>query len=139
MVYGVISWTLGFILLRKAVFPNRSFEFCNRLISTIHAFLAVTLASISVQNWRCPICPLASKSSSFQVTPLSLFHLLVNNLVWSSSILDLPGKIRNGCSGFEWLKSGLKVIFFKYTLKFKPLKLADLLFEISDIKRIVSC
>ncbi|XP_038886579.1 TLC domain-containing protein 5-like [Benincasa hispida] len=71
VVFGVISWTLGFIFLRKLL-PNRSFEFCNRLISTIHACLAVTLASISVRNWRCPICPLASQSSPFQMQTLAV-------------------------------------------------------------------
>ncbi|CAK9312683.1 unnamed protein product [Citrullus colocynthis] len=71
VVYGVISWTLAFIFLRKLL-PNRSFEFCNRIVSTLHACLAVTLASISVQNWRCPICPLASKSSPFQMQTLAV-------------------------------------------------------------------
>lgn len=77
VVYGVISWTLAFIFLRKLL-PNRSFEFCNRIVSTLHASLAVTLASISVQNWRCPICPLASKSSPFQVSLDNTIHHLVS-------------------------------------------------------------
>lgn len=66
IVFGVISWTTLFLLTRK-LFPNRSFDFCNRLVSTIHAILAVILSSISVQDWNCPLCPLASRSSHKQV------------------------------------------------------------------------
>ncbi|XP_021638605.2 uncharacterized protein LOC110634023 isoform X2 [Hevea brasiliensis] len=65
IILGVISWATTFLLIRKLL-PNRSFEFCNRLVSSIHAILAVTLASLSVEDWRCPACPLASKPSSSQ-------------------------------------------------------------------------
>lgn len=66
ILFGVILWTTLFVFTRNA-FPKRSFDFCNRLVSTIHASLAVTLASLSVQDWSCPVCPLASKSSPKQV------------------------------------------------------------------------
>jgi hypothetical protein len=66
ILVGVFSWTTTFFLLRK-IFPKRSFDFCNRIVSTIHAILAVTLATLSVQDWKCPICPVASKSSDQQV------------------------------------------------------------------------
>ncbi|XVE56097.1 hypothetical protein DITRI_Ditri03aG0209900 [Diplodiscus trichospermus] len=62
-VLGVISWTTAFLLIRK-IFSQRSFEFCSRIVSTIHATLAVILASLSVEDWSCPVCPLASSSSS---------------------------------------------------------------------------
>ncbi|KAF5200248.1 TRAM, LAG1 and CLN8 (TLC) lipid-sensing domain containing protein, partial [Thalictrum thalictroides] len=65
IVFGVISWTLVFILVRK-IFSNLSFNSCNRIVSTIHAAFAVTLASLSVQDWRCPVCPTAAKSSHLQ-------------------------------------------------------------------------
>ncbi|KAM3337868.1 uncharacterized protein LOC107849809 isoform X3 [Capsicum annuum] len=65
ILFGVILWTTLFVFTRNA-FPKRSFDFCNRLVSTIHASLAVTLASLSVQDWSCPVCPLASKSSPKQ-------------------------------------------------------------------------
>ncbi|KAK8678431.1 hypothetical protein V6N13_143932 [Hibiscus sabdariffa] len=48
------------------MFSKRSFEFCNRIVSTIHAILAVTLAWLSVEDWSCPVCPLASTSSPKQ-------------------------------------------------------------------------
>jgi hypothetical protein len=66
VVVGVISWTTGFVLTRR-MFPKRSFDFCNRVVSTIHATLAVILSSLSVQDWSCPACPLASKASPKQV------------------------------------------------------------------------
>lgn len=71
IVFGVISWTTLFLLTRR-VFPKRSFDFCNRVVSTIHASLAVTLASLSVQDWSCPVCPLASKSSPHQMQTLAV-------------------------------------------------------------------
>ncbi|KAK7291214.1 hypothetical protein RIF29_06172 [Crotalaria pallida] len=71
IVVGVVSWTTIF-LLAKRIFPKRSFDFCNRIVSAIHAILAVTLASLSVQDWRCPICPMASKSSPRQMQVLAV-------------------------------------------------------------------
>ncbi|GMY28357.1 transmembrane protein 136-like [Fagus crenata] len=71
VVLGVISWSTTFVLARK-IFRKRSFEFCNRIVSMIHATLAVILASLSVQDWRCPVCPLASKSSTKQMETLAV-------------------------------------------------------------------
>ncbi|XP_065847180.1 uncharacterized protein [Euphorbia lathyris] len=71
IILGVISWGLTFILIRITL-KERSFEFCNRMVSTIHAFLAVGLATLSVQSWSCPICPLASKASPAQARVLGI-------------------------------------------------------------------
>ncbi|KAK6115302.1 hypothetical protein DH2020_007571 [Rehmannia glutinosa] len=71
IVFGVISWTTLFLVTRK-VFRNRSFDFCNRIVSMVHASLAVVLASLSVQDWSCPVCPLASKSSPIQMKTLAV-------------------------------------------------------------------
>lgn len=71
IVSGTICWTTMFILIRK-MFPDRSFDFCNRIVSTIHALVGVCLASLSVQDWRCPVCPLASKSSPWQMKTLAV-------------------------------------------------------------------
>ncbi|KAJ0085412.1 hypothetical protein Patl1_09205 [Pistacia atlantica] len=68
---GVVLWATAFLLIRN-ILPKRSFEFCNRLVSTIHATLAVTLALLSVEEWRCPVCPLASKSSPRQMQTLAI-------------------------------------------------------------------
>jgi hypothetical protein len=75
IVVGVFLWTTTFLVVRKT-FPKRSFDFCNRIVSTIHAILAVTLATLSVQDWKCPICPVASNSSPQQV--LNIYIVLIN-------------------------------------------------------------
>uniref|UniRef100_A0A6N2KXP4 TLC domain-containing protein n=1 Tax=Salix viminalis TaxID=40686 RepID=A0A6N2KXP4_SALVM len=71
IIMGIISWTAAFHLFRK-ILPKRSFEFCNRLVSTAHATSAVVLASLSVANWACPVSPLASKSSPSQMQALAV-------------------------------------------------------------------
>ncbi|KAI3971582.1 hypothetical protein MKX01_017047, partial [Papaver californicum] len=71
VVCGIISWTTLFISVRK-MFPNISFGFCNRIVSTIHASLCVILASLSVQDWNCPVCPMDSSSSPFQMQTLAV-------------------------------------------------------------------
>ncbi|KAL4584265.1 hypothetical protein LXL04_008861 [Taraxacum kok-saghyz] len=71
VVSGVISWTSAFLIIRKS-FPKRSFDFCNRIVSTIHALFAVVLSSMSVQDWRCPVCPVASDSSPLQMRALAV-------------------------------------------------------------------
>ncbi|XP_054791790.1 uncharacterized protein LOC129303247 isoform X1 [Prosopis cineraria] len=68
---GVISWTLAFVMARR-IFCKYSFEFSNRLVSTAHATLAVTLASLSVQDWKCPLCPMASTSTPAQMQTLAV-------------------------------------------------------------------
>ncbi|WCJ35244.1 TRAM LAG1 and CLN8 (TLC) lipid-sensing domain containing protein [Euphorbia peplus] len=71
VILGVIAWGATFILIRLML-RDRSFEFCNRMVSTIHAFLAVGLSSLSVQDWHCPVCPLASKGTPAQIRALSI-------------------------------------------------------------------
>ncbi|XP_010936650.1 uncharacterized protein [Elaeis guineensis] len=68
---GVVFWTTTFLVVKK-LFPKRTFDFCNRIVSTIHASLAVCLASLSVQDWSCPVCPVASKSSPWQMKTLAV-------------------------------------------------------------------
>lgn len=75
IIFGVITWGLAFILTRR-VFSSYSFSFSNRLLSTAHATIAVTLATLSVQDWSCPVCPRASKPSPKQV----IFYYIVNSL-----------------------------------------------------------
>ncbi|GLU04496.1 hypothetical protein SLE2022_216390 [Rubroshorea leprosula] len=71
IVVGVISWSVAFLLVRK-ILSKCSFEFCNRIVSSIHATLAVILASLTVEDWSCPVCPLASKSSPRQRQTLAI-------------------------------------------------------------------
>ncbi|KAL5072061.1 hypothetical protein RYX36_022948 [Vicia faba] len=77
IVVGVFSWATTFLVVRK-MFRKRSFDFCNRIVSTIHAILAVTLATLSVQDWKCPLCPMAATSShkQMQVLAVSLSYMI---------------------------------------------------------------
>ena len=69
---GVVLWSTAFLLVR-ALFPKRSYDFCNRAVSTMHAVAAVCLACLSVDEWSCPVCPLATASSPRQV-PFLFIH-----------------------------------------------------------------
>ncbi|KAG6475102.1 TLC domain-containing protein 5-like [Zingiber officinale] len=71
VISGALFWSTTFLLVRSLL-QNRSFDFCNRVVSTIHAAVAVSFASFSVQDWRCPACPLASSSSPLQMKALSV-------------------------------------------------------------------
>uniref|UniRef100_A0A7N0V2M4 TLC domain-containing protein n=1 Tax=Kalanchoe fedtschenkoi TaxID=63787 RepID=A0A7N0V2M4_KALFE len=71
IVVAVVSWTTLFILVRW-VFPKRSFDFCNRLVSTVHAVVAVVSASRSVADWRRPVHPIAAQSSHLQMQSLAI-------------------------------------------------------------------
>ncbi|OIW03509.1 hypothetical protein TanjilG_31022 [Lupinus angustifolius] len=86
IIVGIISWTTAFLLARR-IFSKCSFDFCNRIVSTIHATLAVTLASLSVEDWRCPICPMTSKSSHKQCITELVAALWVSEM--SSPFLHL--------------------------------------------------
>ncbi|RID62799.1 hypothetical protein BRARA_E01844 [Brassica rapa] len=48
-VIGVISWGLIFILVRR-IFSNYSFDFSTRIVSTLHATVAVVLATLTIQD-----------------------------------------------------------------------------------------
>ncbi|MFS7972389.1 putative TLC domain-containing protein [Helianthus anomalus] len=97
VVSGVISWTIAFLLTRK-IFPKRSFDFCNRIVSTIHALFAVFLSSKSVQDWSCPVYPLASNSSPLQMRALGVtLAYLIYDLV--CCLFDKKIKIDNSVRG----------------------------------------
>ncbi|KAK4599851.1 hypothetical protein RGQ29_009775 [Quercus rubra] len=118
VVVGVISWSTIFLLTRR-VFPKLSFEFSNRVVSTIHATLAVILASLSVQDWRCPVCPLASKSSPKQMQTLAVtLSYMIYDLVCSlfnkkfkldNSIHHLVSIVGMG-AGLAYNKSGSELV-----------------------------
>lgn len=72
---GVVLWSTAFLLVR-ALFPKRSYDFCNRAVSTMHAVAAVCLACLSVDDWSCPVCPLAAASSPRQVRFFIFFFVV---------------------------------------------------------------
>lgn len=69
-VIGVISWGLIFILVRR-IFSNYSFDFSTRIVSTLHATVAVVLATLTIQDWSCPVYPIASTSSLQQMETIA--------------------------------------------------------------------
>ncbi|XP_038716502.1 TLC domain-containing protein 5-like isoform X2 [Tripterygium wilfordii] len=84
VVWGLVSWSITFLVIRRILLPNRSFGFCNRVVSTIHAALAVILASLSVEDWSCPVCPLASQSSPSQMKAIAVsLSYLIYDLICS--------------------------------------------------------
>jgi hypothetical protein len=71
---GVAFWSTAFLLLR-ALLPKRSYDFCNRAVSTMHAVAGVGLGCLSVHDWASPVSPVASPSSPSQVrTPTQPTH-----------------------------------------------------------------
>ena len=81
IIGAVIFWTTLLFMIRKML-PDRSYEFCNRLVSTTHATLGVTLAALSVQDWSSPVSPLASNSTPKQVPKKYSFFKAKNLLMW---------------------------------------------------------
>lgn len=93
---GVVSWTLAFVILRR-VFRKYSFEFSNRLVSTVHATLAVTFASLSVQDWKCPLCPMASTSSPEQVGIIIIKLIKLGSFGMKSVFYNLLETLADRC------------------------------------------
>ncbi|XP_045791981.1 TLC domain-containing protein 5-like [Trifolium pratense] len=118
IVVGVFSWTTTFLVLRN-IFPKRSFDFCNRIVSIIHATLAVTLATLSIQDWKCPICPVASKSSNQQmeVIAVSVSYLIYDmvcclfdeRINWDNTIHHLVS-IVGLMAGLSYQKCGSEMV-----------------------------
>ncbi|XP_066308679.1 uncharacterized protein [Miscanthus floridulus] len=87
---GVVLWSTAFLLVR-ALFPKRSYDFCNRAISTMHAVTAVCLACLSVDEWSCPVCPLAAASSPRQMKALAV---TLAYMVYDAACCHLNGDMR---------------------------------------------
>ncbi|GLJ19312.1 hypothetical protein SUGI_0347660 [Cryptomeria japonica] len=116
LLVGVFAWSAVFVVLRKIMW-NRSFDFCNRLVSMLHVGVALWLSSASIKDWRHPIHPLASPSSPLQIRALAvslsyfmydsiccLFEtpISISNCIHHTvSILGLLGGIYYGVCGSE--------------------------------------
>lgn len=87
---GAVLWSTAFVLVR-ALFPKRSYDFCNRAVSTMHAVAAVCLACLSVDDWSCPVCPLAAASSPRQMKALAL---TLSYMVYDAACCHLNGDVR---------------------------------------------
>ncbi|CAN0872443.1 TLC domain-containing protein 5 [Linum grandiflorum] len=78
---GVLCWTTAFFIA-KNIFPKRSLEFCNRLVSTSHAALALSLAILSVDDWTRPVSPLASDSSPYQASQMKTLAVSLSYMIY---------------------------------------------------------
>ncbi|CAD6232146.1 unnamed protein product [Miscanthus lutarioriparius] len=87
---GIVLWSTAFLLVR-ALFPKRSYDFCNRAVSTMHAVAAVCLACLSVDDWSCPVCPLAAASSPRQMKALAA---TLAYMVYDAACCHLNGDMR---------------------------------------------
>ncbi|XP_010461469.1 PREDICTED: transmembrane protein 136-like [Camelina sativa] len=118
IVFGVISWGLAFVLTRR-IFSSYSFNFSNRLLSTAHATIAVTLATLSVQDWSCPVCPRASKPSLKQmdVMAFSLSYMIYDLICCQfDKVISIDNAVHHFVSilgfiaGLAYQKSGSEII-----------------------------
>ncbi|XP_020870627.1 transmembrane protein 136 isoform X2 [Arabidopsis lyrata subsp. lyrata] len=118
IVFGVISWGLAFILTRR-IFSSYSFSFSNRLLSTAHATIAVTLATLSVQDLSCPVCPLASKPSPKQmdVMAFSLSYMIYDLICCHfDKVFSIDNAVHHFVSilgfiaGLAYQKSGSEIV-----------------------------
>ncbi|CAO2174096.1 unnamed protein product [Urochloa humidicola] len=87
---GAVLWSTAFVLVR-AFFPKRSYDFCNRAVSTMHAVAAVCLACLSVDDWSRPVSPLAAASSPRQMRALAL---TLSYMVYDAACCHLNGDVR---------------------------------------------
>lgn len=71
VVSGVILWTVAFLAVRR-VFPRCSFDFGNRIISVIHAFVAVSMGMTCLSDQDWDMNHLSSPSSPLQIKSLTI-------------------------------------------------------------------
>ncbi|XP_056848040.1 uncharacterized protein LOC108821544 isoform X4 [Raphanus sativus] len=118
IVIGVIIWAVSFILTRR-IFSSYSFDFSNRLLSTVHATVAVTLATLSVQDWSCPVCPRASKPSPQQMDTMafSLSYMIYDLICCQfDQVISIDNAVHHFVSilgfvaGLAYQKSGSEII-----------------------------
>jgi hypothetical protein len=87
---GVVLWSTAFVLVR-GLFPHRSYDFCNRAVSTAHAAAAVCLACLSVDDWSRPAHPLAAASTPRQMRALGV---TLSYMVYDAACCRLHGDVR---------------------------------------------
>ncbi|VVB11715.1 unnamed protein product [Arabis nemorensis] len=117
-VFGVISWALIFILVRR-IFSNYSFDFSTRIVSTLHATVAVALATLSIQDWSCPVCPNASKSSLQQMETFSFsLSYMIYDLICShfDKVISIDNAVHHSVcilgfvAGLSYQKCGSEMV-----------------------------
>jgi hypothetical protein len=61
----IAAWTLAFFVARFALFPKRSADFGNRVISIVHALAAIALA-IPALDWAAPLATVGQANTAAQ-------------------------------------------------------------------------
>ena len=63
--YGA-AWTAAFFVARFALFPKRSADFGNRVVSIVHALAAIALA-VPALDWAAPMASVGQRNTAAQV------------------------------------------------------------------------
>lgn len=87
---GFAVWSTAFVAAR-ALMPHRSYEFCNRAVSTAHAVTAVCMACLCVEDWSCPVCPLNAPSTPRQMRALAV---TLSYMIYDAACCQLNGDVR---------------------------------------------
>ncbi len=62
---GIAAWTAAFLLVRFALFPRRSADFGNRVVSIAHALGAIALA-VPALDWAAPLATVGQANTAAQ-------------------------------------------------------------------------
>ena len=62
---GVVMWTFCFVLARFVLFRGRSADFANRVVSILHALLALLL-SVKALDWSRPLATVGQPNTAAQ-------------------------------------------------------------------------
>jgi hypothetical protein len=59
------AWTAAFLVARFALFPKRSADFGNRVVSILHALAAIALA-VPALDWAAPMASVGQRNTAAQ-------------------------------------------------------------------------
>jgi hypothetical protein len=59
------AWTAVFLVARFALFPKRSADFGNRVVSILHALAAIALA-VPALDWAAPMASVGQRNTAAQ-------------------------------------------------------------------------
>ncbi|XP_024520732.1 transmembrane protein 136 [Selaginella moellendorffii] len=119
LAVGVALWSSLFTAVRFILFPSRSHDFSNRIVSLVHAFVALALCTLSLHDWRHPFQPLASPASPAQVRAITVslayfiydfFCCLLEVPFDAATALHHLVSIMGLCYGFLYKVSGTELV-----------------------------
>jgi len=92
------AWTAAFVLARFVVFPKRSADFGNRVVSILHALLAMLLA-VPALDWTHPLLTVGAENTAAQVSHLGLETVTASFMQSHCSSLVPPDAVHGGQLG----------------------------------------